>query len=232
MFRHELARQAVESHGPPRWRSAAARPHPRRSRADRSWRPCRAHPPRRGGRRPAPCRAVRRGGGPSRHPRRVARRGGGVLRDRAGPPRHQGSPRACRSLAAAQLRAVHDQPAVRCDHQRARDLSALGAGRRHRGSVGCARHVCRLRVLQRRAASGRDARRPGRRDRRRSDAGTDVGYGAARTTRGYLAYMQSDHALAAECLDDARSAEDTKTNGTLRLKTELVRTLLDLTSRR
>ncbi|CAM3801102.1 AAA family ATPase [Smaragdicoccus niigatensis] len=54
------------------------------------------------------------------------------------------------------------------------------------------------------------------------DIGADVTYCQARTTRAYLAYMRSDAELARDCLDQARNVQHTRPQEFLRLRNRVV----------
>jgi DNA-binding CsgD family transcriptional regulator len=59
-------------------------------------------------------------------------------------------------------------------------------------------------------------------------SGTDLTYGVVRATRGYLAYMRNDFDLAVTCYDDAGRIATTEHNDALDIRTRLIRAAADL----
>jgi DNA-binding CsgD family transcriptional regulator len=59
-------------------------------------------------------------------------------------------------------------------------------------------------------------------------SGKDLTYGVVRATRGYLAYMRNDFDLAVTCYDDADRIATTERNDALDIRTRLIRAAADL----
>lgn len=59
-------------------------------------------------------------------------------------------------------------------------------------------------------------------------AGTDLTYGVARATRGYLAYLRNDFDLALNCYADAGRIATTERNDALDVRTRMIRAAADL----
>ena len=167
VFRHELARQAIESTVPPGGGprlhalllDALERVEPRDP-AVLTHHAVGAHDAPRASRyaREAGQDATRAGS----HSEAAA-----FFADRARASRLRRPARPGRAAPPAGLPAVHDQSAARGDRQRERDVSALGGGRRPRRAGRGAQRGRRLRVLQLTASAGRGSFGTGGSDRHR-----------------------------------------------------------------
>ena len=191
LFRHELARLAVESTIPAGGRRACTAACSTPSSAWRAATPP-SSPTTRSPRRDAGTgAALRAGGRAGGGAGRLAQRGGGVLPDRAAAPRRRAA-RAGDAADEPRVRAVHEQPAPGGDRQHHGDVPALGGGRR-RGRAVRGPRLCA--VFEYYNARRAQAEQHAERARRSPGRDPAVAYGMARLTRGYLAFQRSEYGI-------------------------------------